>query len=405
MAIDLTALGDRAFRLLLLSQIGSVAGEQIFAVAITVSVLNAGGDASTVGLVLATRGVALVVLLPAGGVWADRVSRRRVLMAANTAAGLSAAGLGLIPARIPVPLLAAAIFVSGATEAFIRPAFSALLQGVLTEDRRTSGRAIISVAVRTGVIAGPGLCAAILAIAGPRPAFGATTLTCLLSVVLFRRVTEPPRIPAHRRSMVRDLRTGLSAALERPWVLAIMIFSTVSLMFVIAPSQVLLPVVSRQRFHSDAVYGTALVCYGVGGLAGGLVAMARRLRSPGRTAMLAMAVYALVPLMLLYSGRSWPLFAGYLLAGAGVETYAIQWDVALQREIPSHLIGRISSLAWLTSFGLMPFGQALTGSLADLTGIAAVLWPAAALALVVPPCLLLVPGMTGLHDPPENAPR
>ena len=190
---------------------------------------------------------------------------------------------------------------------------------------------------------------------------------------------------------------GIADAARRPWLTALLLFSPVSLMFVIAPSQVLLPVLSRDTFGSYTAYGTALACYGAGGLISSVTMMAWRPRRPGAVAMCAMSLYALVPLGLLYAPSIWVLFSCYLVAGFGVETYALCWDVAMFREVPGHLIGRATSLAWLSTFGLMPFGQALTGPLTNLTGEHAVLLGAAGLVLVIPPCLLLVPGMTHLR--------
>jgi len=190
---------------------------------------------------------------------------------------------------------------------------------------------------------------------------------------------------------------GIADAARRPWLTALLLFSPVSLMFVIAPSQVLLPVLSRDTFGSYTAYGTALACYGAGGLISSVTMMAWRPRRPGAVAMCAMSLYALVPLGLLYAPSVWVLFCCYLVAGFGVETYALCWDVAMYREVPGHLIGRATSLAWLSTFGLMPFGQALTGPLTNLTGEHAVLLGAAGLVLVIPPCLLLVPGMTHLR--------
>jgi hypothetical protein len=403
--IDLAVLRNPGFRLLGLGQVASVTGEQILTVGVTVAVLDAGGDASAVGLVLATRGLASVFFLLAGGVWADRLPRRRVLLTAYVGEALAAGVLVLFPIRPAVWLLASIIFVAGAADACIRPAFGAILRSVLADDQRVSGRALISICVRTGVIAGPGMGVALLAGAGPRAAFGVAAAMFVVAAILFWRVQEPPWVPVRGRSMIADAAAGVAEARRRPWLAALLLFSPVSLMFVIAPSQVLLPVVSRDTFGSYAVFGTALACFGAGGLIGSLAAMAWHPRSPGTVAMCSMALYALVPLALLYAPSSWVLFGCYLVAGIGVETYALHWDVAMQREIPNHLIGRITSLAWLSSFGLMPFGQALTGPLTNLVGITAVLWLAAGLVLVLPPCLLLVEGMPQFHVEGKVHPR
>jgi hypothetical protein len=392
-SVDLAVLRNSGFRLLGLGQVGSVTAEQVLTVAVTVSVLDAGGDASAVGFVLATRGLASVGFLLAGGVWADRLPRRRILMAAYTVAALAAGVLVLIPTRLPLWLLAAVVFVAGGADAFIRPAFNAILRGVLTDDQRASGIALVSICVRAGVIAGPALGVALLASGGARPAFGVTAALFVLAALVVRRVGEPPWTPVRGRSLLADVAAGFADARRRPWLLALLLFSPVSVLFVIAPTQVLLPIVSRDTFGSDAVFGTALACFGAGGLGGSLAAMAWRPRLPGTVAMWSMALYALVPLALLSAPSRWVLFGGYLIAGFGIQTYALRWDVAVQREVPDHLIGRITALAWLSSFGLMPFGLALTGPLTNLVGTTVVLLLATGLVLVMPPCLLLVHGM------------
>ncbi|MFI6707327.1 MFS transporter [Nonomuraea sp. NPDC050478] len=393
------ALGNPRFRLLLPGQVAAVAGEQMFAVAITVSVLQAGGDAVALGLVLAARGVTLVVFLPVGGVWADRLPRQRVLMAAYGLQALLAAALA-VTGTFPIWAAAGAVLLSGLAEAFVRPAFNALLQGVLGDHERVSGRSLVSVAIRTGVMAGPAAGAGVITLSGAGAAYGITAMTFAVAVLTLWRAGEPRREPARRASFVQDVRAGVAEARRLPWVRAILIFSAVNLMFVIAPTQVLLPVVTTAAFGSPAVYGLALTCYGAGGLAGGLITMAWRPRAPGAVALTAIALYAAAPLSLVLAPSPAAIFLAFAIAGAGVETYAIHWEVALQREIPEHLIGRISSFAWLCGFGLMPFGQALTGPLAALAGPAAVLASAAAVILLVPPALLLVRGMPRFRDPP-----
>ncbi|MET7459910.1 MFS transporter [Nonomuraea sp. NPDC005501] len=392
------ALANPRFRLLLLGQTAAVMGEQMFAVAITVSVLHAGGDAVSLGLVLAARGITLVAFLPVGGVWADRVPRRRLVMAAYGAQALLAGALAL-PATPSIWGAAAVVLLAGAAEAFIRPAFNGLLRGVLTDEERVSGRSLVGVSIRSGIMAGPAACVGLIAVAGTRVAYAITMVIFAATVVALRWVTEPRRIPAPRASFAEDIRAGVAEARRRPWVRAILVFSAVNLVFVLAPTQVLLPVVSTAAFGSPAVYGAALTCYGIGGLAGGLVTLAWRPRAVGVVALTAIVLYAAAPLSLLLAPSPLPVLAAYAVAGAGVEIYAIHWEVALQREIPDRLIGRISSFAWLCSFGLMPFGQALTGPLARLAGPDAVLAGAAAVILLVPPALLLVRGMAHFRTP------
>ncbi|MFI6602897.1 sensor histidine kinase [Nonomuraea sp. NPDC050536] len=152
--LDLAALRNPGFRVLGLSQVVSVAGDQVLTVAATIAVLDSGGDATALGVVLACRGVGLVLFLLVGGVWGDRVPRRGVLVVAYL---VQAAGVGVLVVAPRVWVLGAVIFLAGVLEAFIRPAFNAVLGAVLREDERVSGRALVSIAIRTAIIAGPGL--------------------------------------------------------------------------------------------------------------------------------------------------------------------------------------------------------------------------------------------------------
>lgn len=391
--LDLAALRNPSFRLVALAQSGFVAGEQLIAVAVTVSVLQAGGDASTLGLVMAAKGVASLIFLLAGGVWADRLPRRRLLVAMFGVDAIVSLGPVLILPRPQTWFLASVLFVVGAAESFIRPAFDGLLRTTLTDDQRLSGRSVVNLCTRLGVIVGPSLGVALVARAGADLAFVVAALLFASAALAVWRVIEAAWTPMRGRSMLAEAVTGIAEVWRRPWLTALLLFSPIGLMFIIAPSQVLLPVLSRHTFGSFTAYGTALTFYGVGGLIASIGMMMRQWRRPGTVAMWSLTLYALVPLGLLHAPSIWVLFACYLVAGLGVETYALTWNIATQREIPDHLMGRITSLAWLSTFGLMPFGQALTGPLTHLVGAAVLLSVAAGLVLVIPPCLLFVRGM------------
>lgn len=380
-----------------MAQIGFVTGEQILMVAVTVSVLDMGGDASAVGFVLAVKGIASVSLLLVGGVWSDRLSRRRTLITMLAVDAVAAIVPVFVLLRHPsIWSLAAALFVVGAAESFIRPAFNAMLKSTLVDENRVSGIALMNICTRLGVIVGPAT-GTLLAAGRGFLAFVVAGIMFGGGAVMFRRVREPPWTPVRQRSLLAEVSMGFAEAWSRPWLRALLLFSPISLILVIGPSQVLLPLVSRDEFGSYAVFGAALTLYGVGGLVSNVTMLAWRPRRPGVVAMSSMSLYALVPLALLYAPSVWVLLGCYLVAGFGVETYALLWDVSMYREIPDHLIGRVTSLAWLSTFGVMPFGQAVTGPMTNLVGDGAVLLIAAVLVAVLPPCLLLVEGMVQMR--------
>ena len=129
-----SVLGLRDFRWLWTSQAVSTLGDQVFPVAATVAVLDAGGGAGQIGLVLGARWLAIVAFALVGGVWADRLPRR-LSWWARTRSGSSPSGPGAAPGPPPLWFLAGMVFVVGAGEAFFRPAETALLPSILRPDQ------------------------------------------------------------------------------------------------------------------------------------------------------------------------------------------------------------------------------------------------------------------------------
>ena len=115
-----SVLGVRDFRLLWIGQAVSTVGDQIFPVAVTITVLNAHGSATDIGLVLAARWAALVLFAIVGGVWADRLSRTLVMRLADGFRIGAVLGLALLPHTPPLWLLALLVFLVGGGEAFFR---------------------------------------------------------------------------------------------------------------------------------------------------------------------------------------------------------------------------------------------------------------------------------------------
>src|SRR5690242_3548458 len=97
-----SVLGFRDFRLLWVGQAISTVGDQIFPVAVAIAVLNAGGNATDIGLVLAARFAGLVLFAVAGGIWADRLPRTWVMRGADAIRMVALLGLAALPSTPPL---------------------------------------------------------------------------------------------------------------------------------------------------------------------------------------------------------------------------------------------------------------------------------------------------------------
>ena len=277
-----SVLGVRDFRLLWIGQAVSTVGDQIFPVAVTIAVLNAGGSATDIGLVLAARWAALVLLAVVGGVWADRVSRTLIMRLADGFRILAVLGLALVPTTPPLWLLALLVFLVGGGEAFFRPAETALLPTILPPERLRPANALIIVSYRTASVIGPGLAALVVTLAGgTRAAFLVNAATFGVSLVSLTLLHEPPRDRvAHedREGIGHEIVEGIREVRQRPSVGAILLLASVALMLVLAPETVLLPVIGRREFGSDSPFATSLALFAAGGVLGAGMLALRALR-------------------------------------------------------------------------------------------------------------------------------
>jgi DHA3 family tetracycline resistance protein-like MFS transporter len=411
-----SVVGVREFRLLWIGQAVSSVGDQVFPVAVTIAVLNAHGDATDAGLVLAARWLALVLFAAIGGVWADRLSRTFLMRAADGFRIAIVVSLALLPSTPPLWLLAVLVFLVGGGEAFFRPAETALLPSILPAERLPSANALITISYRTASVIGPGIGALVVTVAGgTRTAFALNALTFAVSLFSLTLLHEPlrDRVAAEDRpGVLHEMLEGLEEVRRRPWVGAVLMLASAFLMVVLAPATVLLPVIGRREFGHDTVYATSLALFAAGGVVGALVAIRLKPRRPGLVGAIGWLPFTAVPLVLAYPEAPWLFYVAYFVAGAGFEPFNIYWQSALQREIPPDRLARVSSLDWMASLSLLPAGMALTGPIVAALGERPVLVFAAAfnVASIVP--VLFVPGFLalrgsrpnrGLHGDPQPA--
>lgn len=400
-----SVLGVRDFRWLWTGQAISTLGDQVFPIAATVAVLDNGGGAGEIGLVLGARWLAIVLFALVGGVWADRLPRRAVMIGADVFRLLAVGSLALLPVLPPVWFLALMVFAVGAGEAFFRPAETALLPSILRSEQLPAANGLISISYRSMAVIGPGLGGVLVAGLGNiRLAFAVNAVTFGISLLCLLRVREPARAePVERASFVRDLREGIDEVRRHRWIVATLIAATVILMGVIAPENVLLPVIGRREFGTDAVYAMSLAAFSLGGVVGALIAMRVRPRRPGRVAWLCGLAWVSIPLALMFPVAPWVLFLAYAITGVAWEPFAVYWQSALQREVPQERLARVSSVDWMASFALMPLGLAVTGPLVEAVGEMPVLVGSAVLLVVVTVLVLRVPGVAEFRDPRAGA--
>ncbi len=389
---SVSVLRLRDFRLLFAGQGVSVLGDRMVAVALAFAVIELGGSASEVGLVLAASWAPLVVTVLAGGVLADRTSRRAVMVAADLVriATQGTMAVLIIAGAAEIWMLAALAGVTGAATGFFNPASTGLLPEVVPTDELQPANALRGSAVSASEIIGPLLAGVLVAVVGAGWAIAADAATFAISAACLAMMRPPPRELPERTSFVAVLRDGWKAFRSRRWVWTFVAYFAVSNLLWGAWSS-LGPIVADRDLGGAAVWGTVLGAVGVGALVGSLMATRAR---PHRPLMFVAAMEGLfaLPLAFLAAGAPAPLLAvGAFLSGLGMMLGMAVWESTLQRHIPADSLSRVASYDWFGSYAFYPLGLALWGSVAGAIGLHSALWLAFGLFGAIAVLLLFVP--------------
>ncbi|HEV2889378.1 MAG TPA: MFS transporter [Frankiaceae bacterium] len=396
-----SVLGLRDFRLLWIGQTVSAVGDQIFPIAVALKIITSGGRPADLGLVLMGRSLGMVLFLTVGGVYADRLPRTRIMIGSDLLRFVAVAGLAMTPGDVPLWVLVALTFGVGGGEAFFRPAYGAVVPSVVPKDRLTNANALTSVSLKTSMLLGPALGAAVVGIGGARWALGIDAATFLVSMLTLLRIAEPPLAArGERKSGIHEALEGVRAVRERPWVAAILVMATLHLMLAVAPMVVLQPFIAVERLGGRSAYAAIVTVYAAGGLVGALLCTRFKPRHPGLWALAGLLPHTPLLIALGYSRSFWLVAGLSFVSGIGLEPFQIWWSSALQREIPPELLARVISLDWLMSLGLLPVGQALAGPAAEAFGRPAVMAVAAGVMLVTSIAVMPVPGVAEFRTPP-----
>ena len=401
-------LEHRDFVLLWLSGLLVVIGSSAFPIALAVTILDAGGTATTLGLILASRVLSSVILALAGGVWADRYKRKYIMISADLLRAILTVVLVFVTVTdLPTWMIALVVFMMGAGEALGFPASGAILPSILPDRLLPEGNAWRAVTARVGAILGPALGGAMVALIGSEWTFLVTAAFFVVGTVLLFPIQETDfERTLTENTFVRELREGLSAVRRMPWVMWLIIMASLQLMVVVGAEVVLLPVVTREEFGGNFVYAAASVAAGLGGGISALFWAKIKVPRPGLWSVLSWMLFSLSLLVLVFPVHPWLVIGVYFIVGLSTEPFGVYWPTAIQREVPRELQARVFSVDHMGSLALMPLGMALVGPITEWVGMTEFLIFAVLFHVVTCIIVLFVPGVIDLKSPtkdPENS--
>jgi DHA3 family tetracycline resistance protein-like MFS transporter len=400
----LAPLRHRRFRLLWGGMTISLFGDGIFLVAMawqTYTLWNAPAALSIVGIAMTIPTIAF--LLP-GGVVTDRVDRRTVMLAADGARGAAVAVLALLSATGTLTLweLVAIVAVYGVGTAFFTPAFDAVVPDLLPADDLAAANSLDQfvrpIALR---MAGPAIGGWLIAQAGIGAAFAVDAASFGVSAAALVAMGGVPtaRGEGAAERPVAALVSGLRFVRSRVWLWGTLVSAAFAYLAFLGPTEVLLPYVVKNTLHASA--GQLGLVFAAGGIGSVACAIAMGQRGhPRRDVTVMYAVWTLATLAVAGYGlatATWQLMLACLLFNALETAGTIVWATIKQRHVPPAMLGRVSSLDWLISIGLLPLSFALTAPVAGAVGARATLVGAAAIGGAVTLAALFLPHMRDIE--------
>jgi MFS family permease len=399
----LSPLRHRDFRVLWAGMAVSLLGDGIFLIAIaweTYALWNAPAALSIVGIAMT---VPTVLFLLVGGVLSDRHDRRRLMLAADAVRAVAVACLAVLVFAGALQLWELVVLVAlyGAGTAFFTPAFEAIVPDLLpTQDLAAANsldQFVRPIALR---LAGP-LLGGLLVAAGAGLAFAVDAASFAASgiAVLAMRSTRPATA-APSVSHAGAVREGLSFIRKRVWLWGTLVSAAAAYLVFLGPSEVLLPYLVKNELHASA--GTLGLVFAAGGLGavGAALWMGHR-GHPRRDVTVMYATWTLATLAIAGYGLAtvaWQLMLACLLFNALETAGTIVWATVKQHHVPSAMLGRVSSLDWLISIGLLPISFALTAPVAGVFGVRATLVGAGIVGGAITLAALFLPGMRDIED-------
>ena len=385
----------REFRLLFGGQLVSLFGDGLFAVALSFAVLDETGSKSGLGIVLAAGSLPLVAFLLVGGVWADRLSRRRVMLVAD---GARMAIQGVLAAlvltgRAPLGAFIVLYGLYGVAMAFFSPASTGLVPETLPAEELQRANGLMGMTRSVTAIAGAAVGGVLVDVFGPGSAIALDSGTFAVSALALASMRVGPVSSAVRERFSHELAVGFREVRSRRWVWMTILNASLFLMLYVAPFDVIGPIVSRRSLGGAIAWGVISASFAGGMAAGGLALMLVRLRRPMVVALSILLATSVSPLLLAHAAPVALICASYFLEGVAVGVFTTTWETALQREIPARVLSRVSAWDWMGSVAGMPLGFALTGPLLAVVGERDVLYGMAAVAFVLTIWMLGVPDL------------
>ncbi|HEV2780521.1 MAG TPA: MFS transporter [Actinophytocola sp.] len=392
-----------ALRRLFLARTISLFGDMIVPVALAFAVLDFGGGATGLGIVLAARVAPEVLLLLLGGAVGDRYPRRAVLIVSNGVACLAQllTGLLFVSGSAAIWSIAALAAVTGATSAFFTPASTAAIAHVAPDDERQAAYALFVMTANAAEVAGPSLAGVLLLVANPGWIIVLDAASFLVSAILVGRAGTLGKqaVATAGRSLAAEIMSGLRYVRQTRWLSALIASAGAFQLFLLATLSVLGPLVAHHDLGGPSAWAAIAAALGAGGIVGSALAMRVRPKRPllvGYSLLLLGSGPTLI--LLAVPAPTMILVATEFVAGIVIAYFESMEAATIANRVPGTMLSRVDSVNRFGSMVLRPIGMACIGPVAVAVGLRPALVTAGVLTLMCVAAPLLLRDVRVLRD-------
>jgi len=376
-AFDFSPLRVRNFRLLASARTISFFGTNLAPIAVAFGVLDLTGSATDVGIAFACWTLAQISTLLVGGVVADRLPRRLVMLSSDSANFVLRAVLGglLVSGHARVWELFLLQALGGGASAFYSPASTGLVPETVRPALLQQANALMSISRYLAFPLGAATGGAIVATIGSGYALLLDAATYATSALLLSRIHLPVAARATAApNFVRELREGWQAFTEHTWVWLLTFWISLYFLITYAPFFVLGPYIAKHSLGGPKAWAIVVTGEAIGALAGGIAGLRFRPRRAMRVIGALFIVTGIQCVLLATHAPAPAIGAAAVLAGFAFSFGTVIWETALQRAVAPDKLARVSAYNWVGAMAFLPAGYAIAGPVAGVIGMSTTLW-------------------------------
>lgn len=358
-------LWTRDFALYFGARVVSLLGDAMLPVAAALAVGEIYG-VSGVGYVLSVWTAPFVIFVLLGGVFADRIGARAMMVGADLVRVLTqgVVAVAFLTGTPPLWLLLVASFLSGVAAAMFQPGVNGMVPLVARDPQRANGTLKIADAVTQ--LGGPVLAGLLMAFTGAGAVYSLDAATFLVSALCLALIRLAPAAGAKRPSTVLlDLKRGWQEFRSRTWMWSVIVIWVFFGMLVFGPY---IPLGSRligDRL-GDAAFGWAMAGLGAGTVIGGLVAIRFRPARPLAAGGVVIIGFTFIPLSAALELPLPLVMAGHLVGGCAWAFWSVMWSTSVQTQVAPDVLNRVTAYEVAGSVSGVAFGQALVGPVSSV---------------------------------------